>query len=73
MIDWNASNLPSSEPGKVARSTLTIQGTAQDLQFLRDAIDVALNGGPGVMEGRSISGCEQRFLIDRIGPALKGN
>ena len=73
MIDWMASNLPAPEPGKILRSTVTIQAQVAELQALRDAIDVALIGGPGVMEGRSVSGCEQRFIIDRIGPAIKGN
>lgn len=73
MIDIIISNAVGGEPAKVVRSTTTIQADTSDLQALRGAIDRALIGSPSVVETKSISGVEVRFIIDRIGPAMQRN
>lgn len=72
MMDVFFQNLGNAE-GKVARANVTIQGDAAALQALRHAIDSALTTGIVTMQDVSIGGAPVHVIVDRIGPAIKGN
>lgn len=63
--------VPGDSPTAPPKSVFaTINGTADELTALLNAIECALHDGPQVVEGRSATGAALRIVIDRFGQAL---
>jgi hypothetical protein len=61
----------ATQPGVPPKHVFgTLNGTAEELRRLAEAIDQALHGGPQVYETMLSNGVAFRLLIDRIGPAV---
>ncbi len=56
-------------PNAVANIYVTMTGTAEELEKVRDAVDAAVYGGVDGVDLSSASGATIRLIIDRRGAA----